>query len=165
MRARSEIVIAATILLSLLIADAAVYRPRRARLASLSQELASAEQQMLYLAGHTSDLERVAEFLPSPPSGGAVGDQLFLSHVSEELRRRGLVLTRVEPSGEKQDGQYMWRSYKFQIEGDYDDFSRFLEHVERLPEVVVVESFDYRSSQLTQGGRHRVNLTLTVIGY
>ena len=164
-RARSEIVIAATILLGLLVADAAVYRPRRARLASLSQELAIAEQRLLYLAGHTSDLERVSEFLPSPPSDGAVGDQLFLSQVSEELRRRGLALSRVEPSGERQAGQYVRRSYKFQIEGDYDDFAGFLERVERLPEVVLVESFDYRSSQLTQGGRHRVNLTLTVIGY
>jgi hypothetical protein len=164
-RARLEIVIAAGILLGLLVADAAVYRPRRARLAELSQELAKAEQQLLYLAGHSSDLERVADYLPSPPPGGAVGDQLFLSRVSEELGRRRLVLSRVEPSGEKQDGQYMRRSYKFQIEGDYDDFAGFLEFVERLPEVVVVESFDYRSSEVAQSGRHRVSLTLTVIGY
>ena len=45
------------------------------------------------------------------------------------------------------------------------DFTGFLEFVERLPEVVVIESFDYRSSALTQGGSHRVSLTLTVIGY
>jgi len=164
-RARLEIVIAAGILLALLVADAAVYRPRRTRLAELSQELASAEQQLFYLAGHSSDLERVADYLPSPPPSGAVGDQLFLSRVSEALGRRRLVLSRVEPSGEKQEGQYIRRSYKFQIEGDYDDFGGFLEFVERLPEVVVVESFDCRSSLLTQGGRHRVSLTLTVIGY
>jgi Tfp pilus assembly protein PilO len=164
-RARPEIIVAAGILLCLLVADAAVYRPRRARLAELTQELAQAEQQLLYLAGHSSDLERVAEYLPSPPPTGTVGDQLFLSRVSEQLGRRGLVLSRVEPSGERQDGEYTRRSYKFQIEGDYDDFSGFLDFVERLPEVVVVESFDYRSKQVTDSGRHRVNLTLTVIGY
>jgi hypothetical protein len=165
MRARLEFIIAAAILVGLFVADVAVYRPRRAMLAQLTQDLARAEQQLFYLAGHASDLERVAEFLPSPPPRGAVGDQLFLSAVSEELGRRGLVLTRVEPTGEKPYGQYIRRSYKFQIEGDYGDFASFLEYVERLPEVVVVESFDYRSSLLTRGGSHRVSLALTVIGY
>jgi Tfp pilus assembly protein PilO len=164
-RARPEIIIAAGILLCLLVADAAVYRPRRTRLAELAQELARAEQELLYLAGHSSDLERVARYLPDHPPSGTVGDQLFLSRVSEELARRGLVLSRVEPSGEQEDGQYVRRSYKFQIEGDYDDFAGFLDFVERLPEVVVIESFDYRSKEVTDSGRHRVNLTLTVIGY
>lgn len=155
----------AVVLLGLLVADAAIYRPRRARLASLTQELAHAEQQLLYLAGHADDLERVAEFLPEHPPDGTVGDQFFLSRVSEELARRGLTLTRVEPMGEKREGEYTRRSFKFQIEGDYDDFTAFLAFIETLPEVVVVESFEYRSRLISQTGRHWVRLTVNVIGY
>jgi Tfp pilus assembly protein PilO len=166
LRGRIEITVVAAILLALLVADAAIYRPRRTRLAQLAQELARAEQQLLYLAGHSGDLERVAEFLPDRPPQGTVGDQLFLSGVNEEVARRGLVLTRVEPSGESQEGAYVRRAYKLQIEGSYDDFIDFLAYVERLPEVVLVESFDYRSRLLTEGSsRHRVKLTVTVIGY
>lgn len=165
LRARPEIIIVAAVLLGLLVADAAIYRPRRARLASLTQELAQAEQQLLYLAGHANDLQRVSEFLPNPPPSGTVGDQLFLSRVSEELGRRGLALSRVEPAGEKRAGPYTRRSFKFQIEGDYDDFTGFLAFIERLPEVVVIESFEYRSGLISQTGRHWVKLTVAVIGY
>ncbi len=165
LRASPEIIVVAAILLGLLVADAAIYRPRRTRLANLTQELALAEQQLLYLAGHANDLGRVAEFLPDQPPSGTVGDQLFLSRVSEELARRGLALTRVEPMAERPSGEYVRRSYKFQIEGDFDDFTAFLDFVEKLPEVVLVESFDYRSSLLARGGRHRVKLTVAVIGY
>lgn len=165
LRASPEIIVVVAVLLGLLVADAAIYRPRRTRLASLTQELAQAEQQLLYLAGHANDLERVAEFLPDQPPSGTVGDQLFLSRVSEGFARRGLTLTRVEPVSERQEGEYFRRSYKFQIEGDYDDFTGFLDFVEKLPEVVVVESFDYRSSLLTHGGRHWVKLEVAVIGY
>lgn len=165
LRASPEIIVVAAILLGLLVADAAIYRPRRTRLAHLTQELALAEQQLLYLAGHANDLERVAEFLPDPPPSGTVGDQLFLSRVSEEIGRRRLSLTRVEPMGERPSGEYVRRSYKFQIEGDFDGFTGFLDFVEKLPEVVVVESFEYRSSRLTRSGRHWVKLEVAVIGY
>jgi Tfp pilus assembly protein PilO len=165
LRARPEIIVVAVVLLGLLVADAAVYRPRRARLAGLTQELAQAEQQLLYLASHANDLERVAEFLPEEPPSGTVGDQLFLSRVSAELARRGLALTRVEPSGEKREGEYVRRSFKLQIEGDYDDFVGFLDFLEKLPEVVVVEAFDYRSKLVGQAERHQVKLTVAVIGY
>jgi Tfp pilus assembly protein PilO len=165
LRARPEIIVVAAVLLGLLVADAAVYRPRRARLAALTQELAVAEQQLLYLAGHANDLERVTEFLPERPPEGTVGDQLFLSRVSAELARRGLALTRVEPMGEKRQGEYTRRTFKLQIEGDYDDFTGFLDFIEKLPEIVVVDSFEYRSSLISQTGRHWVKVTVDVIGY
>jgi Tfp pilus assembly protein PilO len=165
LRARPELIVVAAVLLGLLVADAAIYRPRRTRLARLTQELALAEQQLLYLAGHANDLQRVAEFLPDRPPSGTVGDQLFLSRVSEGLAQRGLTLTRVEPAGESRQGPYTRRSFKFQIEGDYDDFLGFLDFMERLPEVVVVESFDYRSKLISQTGRHWVKLTVAVTGY
>jgi Tfp pilus assembly protein PilO len=165
LRARPELIVVALVLLGLLVADAAVYRPRRARLASLTQELAQAEQQLLYLAGHADDLQRVTEYLPARPPSGTVGDQFFLSRIGEELARRDLTLSRVEPMGERRQGEYTKRSFRLQIEGDYDDFAAFLGFMETLPEVVLVETFEYRSRLISQTGRHWVKLTVDVIGY
>jgi Tfp pilus assembly protein PilO len=157
-------IVAVAILLGLIVANATVYAPRRGRLDSVADSLEKAEQELLYVAGHSEALARVVDYLPADETDAA-GDQRFLSGVSSELDRRGMRLTRVEPQEETPYGPYTKRTYKMQIEGTYDGISSFLEYLERLTDLVLVESFDYRSGALSSASRHKGSLVVSVIGH
>jgi len=158
-------VVALAMLVALLVANATVYAPRRERLKSISARADQLQREFGYLAGHTQDLKYFAEFLPGKNDRGRTGDQRFLSGVSDETRRLGITLSRIEPAGEEPYGQYVKRTYKLQIEGGYRSFVKFLEFLEGLPEVVLVTSFDLKSSALSASARSRADLEISVVGY
>lgn len=149
----------------LLVADATVYRPRRVKLAELTRELAIAESEHAYVAGHSVQLERILDFLPDKVEGVNEGEQQFLSNISQELQGAGMVLTRVEPRRVVQDGSYTRRTFKLEVEGGYRQFANFLRYLELLPEVVIINSFELHSKQVRRGGKHSATLMITVIGY
>lgn len=149
----------------LFVADGTVYRPRRERLRELTRELAIAESEHAYVAGHSVELERILDLLPDDVEGVNEGEQRFLSDISRQLQGAGMVLTRVEPRRVVQDGSYTRRIFKLEVEGGYRQFANFLRYMELLPEVVIVNSFDLHSRQVRRGGEHSATLTVTVIGY
>ena len=162
-RARLDLIIAVAILLALVIANATVYAPRRRALDALAADLDQTEQELQYMAGHSEALARVADYLPE--NKGEAGDQRFLSGISAEIDGLGLSLNRVEPRGETPYGGYVRRAYKMQIEGDYEGLTSFMRYLEGLSDLTVVEEFDYRSSVLGSGSKHRASLEVSVIGY
>jgi len=149
----------------LLVADATVYRPGRVKLAEMNRELAIAESEHAYVAGHSVELGRILDFLPDEVEGANEGEQQFLSNISEELQGAGMVLTRVEPRRVVQDGSYTRRAFKLEVEGGYRQFANFLRYLELLPEVVIINSFELHSKQVRRGGKHSATLMITVIGY
>jgi len=142
-----------------------VYRPRRAKLAELNRELAIAESEHAYVAGHSVELERILDFLPDEIEGANEGEQQFLSNISEKLQGAGMVLTRVEPRRVVQDGSYTRRAFKLEVEGGYRQFANFLRYLELLPEVVIINSFELHSKQVRRGSKHSATLMITVIGH
>lgn len=162
-RARLDLILAVAILLALVIANITVYAPRRRQLSALAANLEQTEQELRYMAGHSDELALVSEFLPK--DSGAAGDQRFLSGISAELDRLDLALSRVEPRGETPYGAYVRREYKMQIEGAYDEIVSFMGYLEELSDVVLLESFDIRSSVLGAGAEHRASVEVAVIGY
>ena len=159
------IVIIVVICALLLVADATVYRPRRAKLAELTRELVIAESEHAYVAGHSIELERILDFLPEEVEGVNEGEQQFLASISEELQGADMVLTRVEPRRVLQDGSYTRRTFKLEVEGGYRQFANFLRYLELLPEVVIINSFELHSKQVRRGSNHSATLMVTVIGY
>ena len=149
----------------LFVADGTLYRPQRERLWELTRELAVAESEHAYVAGHSLYLERILDLLPDDVDGVNEGEQQFLSDISGQLQGAGMVLTRVEPRRVVQDGSYTRRTFKLEVEGGYRQFANFLRYMELLPEVVIVNSFDLHSRQVRRGGKHSATLTVTVIGY
>ncbi len=149
----------------LFVADGTVYRPRRERLRELTRELAIAESEHAYVAGHSIQLERILDLLPDEVEGVNEGEQQFLSNISQELQGAGMVLTRVEPRRVGQDGSYTRRTFKLEVEGGYRQFANFLRYMELLPEVVIVNSFELHSRQVRRGSKHSATLMVTVIGY
>ena len=149
----------------LFVADATVYGPRRAKLAELTQELAIAETERAYVAGHTSYLERISDFLPEEVEGVNEGEQQFLSKISERLQEADMVLTKVEPQRVVEDGSYTRRTFKFEIEGGFREFANFLRYLEMMPEVVIVNSFELHSKQVRRASEHTAIMKVTVIGY
>ena len=149
----------------LFVADNTVYRPQRERLWELTRELAVAESEHAYVAGHSLYLERIIDLLPDDVDGVNEGEQQFLSNISRQLQGAGMVLTRVEPRRVVQDGPYTRRTFKLEVEGGYRQFANFLRYMELLPEVVMVNSFDLHSREVRRGGEHSATLTVTVIGY
>ena len=147
------------------VADASVYRPRREKLSELTRELAIAEAERAYVAGNSTSLERIGDFLPVAVEGVNEGEQQFLSNISEELRRTGMVLTKVEPKRVLQDGKYTRRSFKLEVEGGFRQFANFLRYLELMPEVVIVNGFELNSGQLRGKTKHSATMTVTVIGY
>ena len=149
----------------LFVADGTVYHPRREKLAELTRELAIAESEHAYVAGHSVHLERILDFLPDEVEGVNEGEQRFLSDISEELQGAGMVLTRVEPRRVVQDGSYTRRTFKLEVEGGYKQFANFLRYMELLPEVVIVNSFELQSKQVRRASDHSATLMVTIIGY
>lgn len=164
-RIRFDMVAAVVVLTALLAANSALYNPRYERLTALAEEVDQAERELLFLAGQSENLARIARFLPGDDEGAVHADQRFLAELNSELGSLGLAMSRIEPTADEPYGTYVRRSYKLQIEGDYRDISQFLAHLEGLSDVVLIESFDIRSSELLSSSRHRVNLSLAVIGY
>jgi len=149
----------------LVVADATVYRPRRAKLKELTRELAIAEGDRAYVVGHWIELERILDFLPGEVDGVNDGEQLFLSNIGEKLREIGMVLTRVDPGRVLEDGSYTRRAFKLEVEGGYRQFANFLRYLELLPEVVVVNSFELHSGRAGGKGKHTATLAVVVIGH
>ena len=149
----------------LLVADATVYRPRRAKLEELTRELAIAESDRDYVAGHRIELDRILDFLPGEAEGANDGEQRFLSNIGETLRDAGMVLTRVDPGRVREDGSYTRRTFKLEVEGGYRQFANFLRYLELLPEVVIVNSFELHSGRAGRGSKHTATLVVTVIGH
>jgi Tfp pilus assembly protein PilO len=164
-RIRLDIVAAVAVLAALLAANSALYKPRYERLEALAKEVDHAERELLFMAGQSENLARIARFLPDDDKDSLHGDQRFLAGVNDELGHLGLAMSRIEPTGEEPYGAYMARSYKLQIDGEYRDLCALLVYFERLSDVVLVESFDIRSSELLSSSRHRANLSLAVISY
>lgn len=162
-RVRLDLITAVAMLLVLIVANSVVYAPKRRELDTITENLKQAEKELRYVAGHSKAVALVENYLPSYAQDA--GDQRFLGGASAELDRLGLGLARVEPQGDKPYGDYVRRSYKLQLEGSYSGFSSFLEYLEELSDVVLIESFDYRSSAAGTGSRHRANLSVSVIGY
>ncbi|MBD3348542.1 MAG: type 4a pilus biogenesis protein PilO [Candidatus Eisenbacteria bacterium] len=162
-RVRLDLIVAVAILLALAVANATVYAPRRREFRDLADNLAQTENELRYVAGHSEALARVSDYLPQRT--GEAGDQRFLAGVSAKIDELGLALNRVEPKGETAYGEYVKRSYKMQIEGDYEGLTSFMRYVEGLSDVAIVESFDCRSGVLGAGAKHRASLEISVIGY
>ncbi len=159
------VVVIAVICALLLVADGTLYRPRRERLRELTRELAIAESEHAYVAGHSIELERILDLLPAEVDGVNEGEQQFLSNISQQLQGAGMVLTRVEPRRVEEDGSYTRRTFKLEVEGGYREFANFLRYMELLPEVVIVKSFELHSRQVRRGSKHSATLTVTIIGY
>ena len=164
-RSWSGLVAIVAICALLFVADGTVYRPRRDRLSELTRELAIAESEYAYVAGHSIELEGILDFLPDEVEGVNEGEQQFLSNISQELQGAGMVLTRVEPRRVVQDGSYTRRTFKLEVEGGYREFANFLRYMELLPEIVMVNSFELHSRQVRRGSTHSATLMVTVIGY
>ena len=152
---------------ALFVADMTVFRSQREKLAELNQELAIAETERAYVAGHAEHLMRILDFLPKQIEGEGVnaGEQQFLSRISAELQDSGMVLTRVEPQRVQSDGAYTRRGYKLEIEGGYREFANFLRYLELMPEIVMVNSFELHSKQAGRRAKHAATLKVTVIGH
>ncbi len=159
------VVVIVVICALLLVADGTLYRPRRERLRELTRELAIAESEHAYVAGHSIELERILDLLPADVDGVNEGEQQFLSNISQQLQGAGMVLTRVEPRRVEEDGSYTRRTFKLEVEGGYREFANFLRYMELLPEVVIVKSFELHSRQVRRGSKHSATLTVTIIGY
>ena len=159
------VVVIVVICALLFVADGTLYRPRRERLRELTRELAIAESEHAYVAGHSIELERILDLLPADVDGVNEGEQQFLSNISRQLQGAGMVLTRVEPRRVQEDGSYTRRTFKLEVEGGYREFANFLRYMELLPEVVIVKSFELHSRQVRRGSKHSATLTVTVVGY
>jgi len=166
MAIRSWLGVAVTVVICalLFVADGTLYRPHREKLRELTRELAVAESEHAYVAGHSIYLQRILDLLPAD-DGVNEGEQRFLSDISQRLQSSGMVLTRVEPRRVVRDGSYTRRTFKLEVEGGYRKFANFLRYMELLPEVVIVNSFELRSRQVRQGSEHSATLMVTVIGY
>ena len=164
---RSWIGFAVIVLITVLLitGDALVLQPKKERLRALSRKLAVTEQEFAYVAGNTTGLNKIKEFVPRTVEGDNEAEQLFLATISEELQNSGMVLTRVEPKRVQLYGSYKKRSYKLDIEGGYRQFANFMRFLERMPEVVTIDSFEWHSRLLREQRRHSGTLSLTVIGY
>ncbi len=165
MRPRAELIVAAVVLASLLVGDAVFYRPRREALASVQRKAARAEQELLYVVAHKEELGRIQEFLPVPLEDDVQGAERFLALVNGAAGRLGAVITRVEPLGESPEGDYMQRTFKLTLEGGFQEFRGFMRFLETIPEIVIIHSYDYRSSSISSGSTHRATITLSAIGY
>ena len=167
MAIRSWLGVAVTVVICalLFVADGTLYRPHRERLRELTRELAVAESEHAYVAGHSIYLQRILDLLPDDVEGVNEGEQRFLTSISRQLQGAGMVLTRVEPRRVVQDGSYTRRIFKLEVEGGYRQFANFLRYMELLPEVVIVNSFELHSKQVRRGSTHSATLMVTVIGY
>jgi type II secretory pathway component PulM len=163
-RVRLDIAVSLVVLIALVVANAAVYRPRQERLDRLSTQIDRTEKDLVYLTMHANDLARISGYLPDAERDQAQGDRSFLAAAGEAVTRLGLRLSKIEPRGEEPYGEYVKRSYRLQLEGDYADFAAFLAYLEALPDVVIVNSFDYRSSEIARSSSHRAALNVTVVG-
>lgn len=148
----------------LIVSEFAAYRPARERLEAIRREVAIAENEFVYVAGHAADFERIREFLPDVADESGGGEQVFLSKISEELQRLGMVLTQVEPRRVQPYASYTKRTYRLDMEGGYREFANFMRYLETMPEVVTIDSFELNSRLLRRNNRHGAKLTITVIG-
>ena len=165
MRPRAELIVAVAVLAALLVGDMMFHRPKWDALASVQKKAARAEQELLYVASHREELGRIQDFLPLPLENDVEGAERFLALVNAEAGRLGAVINRVEPMGETPNGEYVERTFKLTLEGGFDEFRGFMRFLEKIPEIVVVHAFDYRSSTISAASTHRAIVTLTVIGY
>jgi Tfp pilus assembly protein PilO len=149
----------------LIVGDAAVFRPARTKLHELIGALAVSRNEAAYLKSNPEQFEIIASFLPEKPDDPNGGEQRFLSRISDKIKSAGMMMTDVEPRKATQDGSYMRRQFKLDVEGEYREFASLMRHLETMPEVVIINSFDVRSGSLRKRSDHTATITLTVIGY
>jgi len=163
-RFRIDVVVALTVMVALIVADAQIGRARRAAALETGRRVEQTEGELRYLAGHASEIGEVVRFLPRPAGNPSDADERFLSEVSDAARGQRLAITKVEPGGEEPYGTFVARHYKMNFEGGYAGFAGFLRFLETMPETVIVTNMDCSSKDLVTGPSHRMTLEVTVIG-
>jgi len=162
-RARIQIGVPFLVLVALIVATVNHYNPAREELVKLAEDVASAEAKLTYVVNHASELQNVAEFLPPERKEGDEGDQQFLLKMSGKLRELGLIPRTVQPKGEAAHGDYMKRVYLVELDCGYTELIEFLAYIEQLPELVIVEWLDLRSSEVSGDRQHRVVIRFSVV--
>lgn len=165
MRKNIQLLAALAVLIAIFVLYFGVYRPRSAELAELSDRVARAEQRLSSAQLHAGDLQQSAAFLPRGGGEEGNGGQRFLSLASDELRRLGIRVNRIEPLGQESEGEFTRRQYRIQLEGRYTQIADFFEYLEALPEMVEIEGFEIRSHEVHPGDRHKATLSLWVTGH
>ncbi len=164
-RSRLEIAVPAAILVLILAVTWTLYRPEREELFSLARGVVSAEDNLTYVLNHGDDLERAAAYLPRAPGEEGDGDQRFLLGLSSKLRELGLTPRVIQPLDEARDGEFMKRSYMVEIDGGYMELVELLEYLETIPELVLIETLDVKSSLLMTSTRHQAVIEITFVGH
>ncbi len=162
-RARAQIGIPVLILLALVVTTMVHQRPQRAELISLASDVAEAEERLTYVIEHSEAFAQIVDYLPPELGEGNVGDQSFLLKMSEKLRELNMTPKTVQPKGEETFGEYMKRDYLVELDCGYAELAEFMEYLENLPELVLIEWFDLRSSEVSAASEHTVVIKLTVV--
>jgi Tfp pilus assembly protein PilO len=149
----------------LIVGDTAVFRPAQMRLHELNSALAVSQNESTYLKAHPEHFELVASYLPEKSDEQSGGEQRTLAKISEQVKNSGMVMTDVEPRKTTQDGSYVRRQFKLEVEGSFREFASLLRYLETMPEIVLINSFDLTSGALRKKDDHKAIITLTVIGY
>ncbi len=165
-RDRIGIAIPIAVLVVVIAVTAGVHRPRWVKLMSLVQEVAHAERVLGEAIDHQGELDAAKMFLPQKTERQGVADQQFLTSVSAEIARLGLCLRELAPQDrERASESYYASTYKVELDGSYAAILEFLEYLERMPEIVEINSIDVRSNKVVASNGHRTLLTFKVTGY
>ncbi len=166
-RDRIGIAIPLIVLCLVIVLNLAVQRPRWREMISLTGDIARAEIALSEIVETDVDLEEARLYLPERVDEEVSADQRFLSSVSSEMARLGLLLIELEPKGDRPAiGGYRERSYLVEFEGSYKGVAEFLEYLESVPEIVTVTSLDVRSNRvIAAGSGHRTLVVFKVTGY
>ncbi len=166
-RDRIGIAIPLIVLVLVIVLNVTVQRPRWRTMISLTGDIARAEMALSGILDTEVDLEEARIYLPEKVDGDISADQRFLSSVSAEMARLGLLLIHLEPESDRPTiGDYRERSYLVEFEGSYEAVGLFLQYLENVPEIVAMISLDVRSNRvIAAGSGHRTLLNFTVTGY
>ncbi len=166
-RDRIGIAIPLIVLALVIVLNLAVQRPRWKAMISLTGDIARAEMALSDVLETGVDLDEARIYLPEKADGDTPTDQRFLSSVSSEMARLGLLLIQLEPKSDiPAVGDYRERSYLVEFEGSYEAAAQFLEYLETVPEIVGMTSLDVRSNRvIAAGSGHRTLVVFRVTGY
>jgi len=164
-RGRVLVIIPVAILGLLLVGNALLYSPRRERLDSLTSRLSRTETTFRDAQEHADALSVMGDYLPDRAQGADDGGQRFLSMLTEEIRNRGLTLNKLQPKEEKEGQEFVKRSYRIDVGGDYAELVDLFQFLEALPDLVIVDSFDLRSRDVSAADEHQMTLNVDVFSY
>lgn len=160
-----DVAVPVTVLLCLLVLSPVVYRPQRGALMTAAQEVAQAEDKLNYIVDHTEEIERALEYLPQHDEGGSEGDERFLLQLNDKLRESGITPRSIQPKGTVTDGEYVLRTYQLELDCSYAGFADFIDGLYGLPELVLIEDLNLKSSTVSAHKTHRAVLRLTLVGH